>query len=279
MMKVINTRPADRNQELSLLLRQAGFEPVEIPLVDIRPHEEGLTKARSLPPSGFTGVFLSSPNGLRHFREALLVAEFERWSRKPFYLVGQAARALVEEAGGTVAFVPEEASLAGFLKEWKSVTEPGKLPMAQRWLHPCSLSTRLDPAEFRKRGVEVVNLPVYRPCAPEDAGQHLAQADGEAAAVIFCSGSAVETYFQAAPEAASRLGLAKGPLAVSLGTSTTDALRARGVQEVHQALHPDDASLVDVLKDALGSVKTEILRKPDIPKHAAPPAPAPEKIP
>lgn len=273
MVKVINTRPADRAAALSLLLRQAGFEPVEIPFVDVRADEEGMAKVATLQPNGFTGVFLSSPNGLRHLQEGLLISQFERWAAKPFYLVGPAARPLVEAAGGQVAFVPEEASLEGFLKEYKPAPGPG-LPLAQRWLHPCSASTRLDPAEFRKKGLHVVNMPVYRPACPADLAARMAK-DGEGAtAILFCSGSAVENFFQAAPALAQALTRPQGPLAVSIGPSTTKALSQHGVENAKQALHADDASLVDVLKAASGGAKTEVLKSPPATPKAATPAPA-----
>lgn len=279
MVKVINTRPADRAAGLSRLLRQAGFEPVEIPFVDVRADEEGVAKVAALQPGGFTGVFLSSPNGLRHLQEGLLISQFERWIAKPFYLVGPAARPLVEAAGGQVAFVPEEASLEGFLKEYKPAPGPG-LPLAQRWLHPCSVSTRLDPAEFRKKGLHVVNMPVYRPACPADLAARMAKEGAGAAAILFCSGSAVENFFQAAPALAQALtrpqgpGGPRGPLAVSIGPSTTKALEERGVENAKQALHADDASLVDVLKAASGGAKTEVLKSSPATPQAATPAPA-----
>lgn len=268
MVRIINSRPTERNSDLSRLLTQAGFEPVEIPFVDIRPHEEGQAKAAATPPQGFTGIFLSSPNGFRHFRDALLVIQLEKWTEKPFYLVGGAARALVEEAGGKVAFFPEEASLEGFLKEFRPVTEPGRLPMAQRWLHPCSLSTRLDPAEFRKRSIEVVNLPVYKPGAPADLAPRLEEKGKGAAAILFCSGSAVGNFFEAAPGMASLLGRKEGLLAVSIGPSTSAALRKHGVETLVEAQHADDASLVDALKSAVGGMKTEVLKKTETPKKS-----------
>lgn len=260
MIKVVNTRPADRNQELTRLLRQAGFDAVEVPMVEVRADAEGQAKAASLPANGFTGIFLSSPNGLRHFQEGLLASQFERWTIKPFYLVGPAARPLVEAAGGRVAFVPQEASLEGFLKEFQAQPGPG-LPLAQRWLHPCSASTRLDPAEFRKKGITVVNQPVYRPACPSDIAARMAKDGKGAAAIVFCSGSAVENFFKSAPDLAKGLTEPKGPAAVSIGPSTSKALRDHGVTDIHEAQHADDPSLVDTLKALSGGFKTEVLRQ------------------
>jgi uroporphyrinogen-III synthase len=272
---VINTRPADQSAELSDLLRKAGFEPLEIPMVDIVPDEEGVARIRKLPPAGFTGIFLSSPNGLRLLESGLPAAELESWLEKPFYLVGGKSAALVESLGGKVAFFPrEEASLEGFLKEYTpsaaaNVNGSGGLMgtglvMAQRWLHPCSVSTRLDPAAFKRKNIGVENVPVYRPGMAPDAGKRLTTEAKDADAVVFCSGSAVEHFFQAAPELAARVGMPGGLLAVSIGPSTSKVLAAKGVEKCREARHADNPSLVDALKAAFGGTVTKVLeKKPD----------------
>lgn len=273
MAVVLNTRPSDQNAPLTALLRAAGFEPVETPLVDIIPDLEGLGRLRLLKSVGFTGIFLSSPNGLRHLASGLLPVEAEPWLAKPFYLVGGKAAGLVQELGGHVAFHPREASLDGFLKEFTpadiasanggSGLAVAGLVMAQRWLHPCSASTRLDPAAFRKKGIDIENVPVYRPGLNPDAQAALARLRSIDAAV-FCSGSAVEHFFQAAPPALSaRLGRKDGIVAVSIGPSTSKALAEKGVEYCREALHADDESLVDALKLAFGSRATRVLGRAD----------------
>ncbi|MEO6094768.1 MAG: uroporphyrinogen-III synthase [Fibrobacteria bacterium] len=271
MATVINTRPADQNEELSALLRAAGFVPVEIPLVDIVPDEEGLARARRLQPSGFTGVFLSSPNGLRHMESGLLPNEFENWIAKPFYLVGPKSAGLVKKLGGRVEFYPKEASLEGFLKEFSPASlirasgtgslSGNGLVMKQRWLHPCSASTRLDPAAFKAKGIEIENLPVYRPGMSPDAAERLAAAGPDANAAVFCSGSAVEHFFAAAPALAASLGRPDGLIAVSIGPSTSQALSDRGVERCMQAVHADNPSLVDALKSAFAHSATKVMKK------------------
>jgi uroporphyrinogen-III synthase len=285
MAVVLNTRPADQNAGLSALLRAAGFEPLEIPLVDIVPDVEGLERLRRTQPNGFTGVFLSSPNGLRLLAAELLPMDLEAWTSKPFYLVGPKAAALVGELGGKVAFHPETASLEGFLAEYSPAAERGRkgvagLVLARRWLHPCSASTRLDPAAFRGKGIEIENIPVYRPGRNPRAPALLARDAGAIEAAIFCSGSAVANFFDDAPPGlAGRLGKMDGILAVSIGPSTTQALAEKGVTGVLEAAHADDSSLVDALKQAYGSRTTRVLpreakagpgKKPSSPASATP---------
>jgi uroporphyrinogen-III synthase len=266
MAVVLNTRPADQNAALSALLKAAGFEPLEIPLVDIGPEPEGLERLRRMHPSRFTGVFLSSPNGLRLMAGELLPADLEPWMAKPFYLVGPKAADLVRQHGGQVAFHPREASLEGFLKEYAPSPQGNMgvagLVLAQRWLHPCSSQTRLDPAAFRKKGIEVENVPVYRPSLNPKAAEDLARSAASIEAAVFCSGSAVEHFFAAAPPAlAARLGKKDGILAVSIGPSTTRALAEKGVEHPSEARHADDPGLVDALKEAFGTRATKILAR------------------
>jgi uroporphyrinogen-III synthase len=259
--KVLNTRPAGQNAELSASLRKAGFTPVEIPLVSITAEEGGMARLRKVPPSGFTGVFLSSPNGLRQMQAGLDPAALSRWTAKPFFLVGSKARGLVESLGGKVAFVPEASSLRGFLEEFRVPPGPAGLPMSQRWLHPCSASTRVDPSSFRARGIEIENIPVYKPAFPEEAPARLREA-GDLSAVLFCSASAVTHFFQAAQEDMTKaLGAAKGLLAVSIGPSTSEALRAKGIEAVHEAPHADNEGLLDALRRAYGGAETKVMKK------------------
>ena len=281
MALILNTRPADRSANLSALLKAAGFEPLEVPLVEIGPEPEGWERLRRLRPFSFTGVFLSSPNGLRQMAAALPAAELEPWMEKPFYLVGPQGAELVAAHGGKVAFCPREASLDGFLKEYVPSTQGSAgvtgLVLARRWLHPCSVLTRLDPALFRKQGIEIENIPVYRPGAHPEAAARLARAEAHAEtleAALFCSGSAVSHFFAAAPPAlAARLGQPDGILAVSIGPSTTRALAERGVEYRREAVHADDASLVHALKQAYGSRGTKIILRTPPPSQPSEPKP------
>jgi uroporphyrinogen-III synthase len=266
MALVLNTRPADQGAGLSALLKAAGFEPLEIPLVDIEPEPEGLERLRRLHAGRFNGVFLSSPNGLRLMASELLPADLEPWLAKPFYLVGPKSGELVRKLGAEVAFHPQEASLDGFLKEYAPSAQGNAgvmgLVLAQRWLHPCSTSTRLDPVGFRKKGIEVENVPVYRPGANPGASEALSRAADALEAIVFCSGSAVTNFFAAAPPAlAARLGKKDGVLPVSIGPSTTQALLEKGVEKPCEALTADDSGLVDALKQAFGTRATKILSR------------------
>jgi|GEM_PF-174977 len=321
MPTILNTRPKEQAEFLTRLLAEEGFESVEIPLVELKSIGTGLEEAAKLDSREFSGVFLSSPIGLKALDAALDSAEFRTWMNKPIYLVGRQSAALVEAKGGRVAFYPQQASLAGFVAEfpawfqgeaesWARNTRkeagelarrllsegvgaldklPGEqespLPEAeesagnpeiarvaaleqfalgldagiQRWLHPCSDKTRLEPERFAALGVEVVNVAVYRPQLPEESVTALEKLDDGCDAAIFCSGSAVDHFFEAQPEKAARWAESKP--AASLGASTTEALRRHGWRNIEQSAIANAQGLVTAVK--------KMLKAGDTPSHGA----------
>jgi uroporphyrinogen-III synthase len=148
-----------------------------------------------------------------------------------------------------VAFVPEVSSLDGFLREF-----PARNPQEAglRLLHPCSAKTRLEPALFSARGLDVHNMAVYEPRLPEGSAELLEAAWPDVKAILFASGSAVHHLFTAAPRRGRELvfahSLGEGPLALAIGASTTRALRMYGVDRFAQCPTADNAGFVEILR-------------------------------
>jgi uroporphyrinogen-III synthase len=249
MIGVLNTRPRDQGGALSAALAKAGFAPFDVPLVDLALLDDALDLLGRLSAEHYDGILLSSPNLLPLLKSAGRDVP-PAWKRKPWYLIGSRARADVEALGPPpidVAFVPRDPSLEGFLREFPAVTAPGGL----RLIHPCSSKTRLEPALFAAKGLHVHNMAVYEPRCPEGAAAAVEQAwprVSEGGAVLFASGSAVHHLFQAAPLRARDLALDRGPLPVSIGASTTRALRMYGVDRFVQAPTADNAGFIAALQ-------------------------------
>lgn len=240
MIGVLNTRPPELAPELSARLREAGFAPREAPLVALSLDPEGLARLRALDLSPFTGVLMSSPNLL-----SALAAEGEALPpallQKPWYLISARSRHQVEALGARVAFIPQEASAAGFTREI--------VPHRARLLHLCSSKTRLRPETLEPKGITVENLPLYTPGLPPAAGERVRAAWPDVEAVLFASGTAVHNLYACAPSEASTLGTASGPLAVAIGFSAVEALKEHGVStRVRQAPTADNAGFVAALK-------------------------------
>ncbi|HEX2613035.1 MAG TPA: uroporphyrinogen-III synthase [Fibrobacteria bacterium] len=247
MTRVINTRPRQQAPALSEALRAAGFDPAEVPLVELALFRDALAILRKLPETLYDGVLLSSPNLLPLMREAEEGIP-EAWKTKPWYLIGSRSRPDVESLGVKVAFVPEVSSLDGFLHEFPA-REPGS-PLL-RLLHPCSAKTRLEPALFTSRGIDVHNMAVYEPRLPEGSAELLDEAWRGAKAALFASGSAVHHLFAAAPRKGRDLALGEGPMPISIGASTTRALRMYGVDRFAQCPTADNAGFVEALRRAI----------------------------
>ena len=246
MTRVINTRPREQAPALRDALRAAGYESVEVPLVELTLIDEALPILRKLSDALYDGVLLSSPNLLPLLRaagESVPAA----WLAKPWYLIGSRSRPDVEALGAKVAFVPAKASLNGFLHEFPVQGTQGGL----RLLHPCSAKTRLEPSLFAARGINVHNMAVYEPRLPQGSAPLLEAAWADARAILFASGSAVHHFFAASPRRGRDLALGEGPFPVAIGESTARALRMYGVERFAQCATADNAGFVEALRRAL----------------------------
>ena len=241
MIGVLNTRPRELAPELSAQLREAGYEPYEAPLVELILDRAGLAELRACAgqPDAYSGILISSPNLL-----SALAAEGETipevFLRKPWYLISARIRAQVEALGARVAFVAQEASIEGFKRE--IATHNGA-----RLLHLCSSNTRMSPDTLQSRGFEVENLTLYTPACPPGCAERVQAAWSKVRAVVFASGTAVHNLFSAAPEQAATLGMPRGPVAIPIGLSATDALKENGVRTYRQAPTADNAGFIAAL--------------------------------
>ena len=245
MIGVLNTRPHELAPELSAKLREAGYEPFEAALVELTLDPAGLeglrARAREVEAGSadYTGILISSPNLL----SALATAGEkipDAFLRKPWYLISARIRAQVEALGARVAFIPQEASVEGFIRE--IATHNGA-----RLLHLCSSKTRLKPESLKAKGFVIENLTLYAPGSPEDSAEAIEAAWGKVRAVIFASGTAVHHLFASHPELAEKMGTPSGPLPISIGLSATGALRENGIRNYRQAPSADNAGFIAAL--------------------------------
>jgi len=239
-LRIVNTRPAGQADPLSKLLREAGFEPVEVPLIVIIPLKDA--NISSLDPEKYNGLFFSSINGLRIFLNNLNGRTGSGWLQKPVYTFSSKIAGKWKEEGGTDGFCSQSGSLHGFLEEF-TLPDGDAGPV---WLHPCSLMTRLKEQEFLESGITVHNFPVYTPSLPDRSGEMLVKELPGAAGVLFTSGSAVDNFFNwlaCLPNSNTNRHV-EGKVFFSLGPSASEALERYGVQGFHQAQVPENKSLV-----------------------------------
>src|SRR5690606_28763681 len=117
MIPVLNTRPkipaaaVPGGDTRSAALTAAGFDPIDVPLVELTFLEDALNLLERISDRHYDGILLSSPN-LLPLLKSVGRSVPAAWCAKPWYLIGARARADVEALGARVGFVPRgEASL------------------------------------------------------------------------------------------------------------------------------------------------------------------------
>jgi len=234
---VLNTRPHEQATELSGLLRQAGFEPLETPAIEIQSAWDQFeleAARRDLRAGVFDWVVLASQNA-----GSSLAAELPATR---IVCGGATARAL----GVSSELALRRFSAAAALRVMRPMVRPG-----QRVLVPRAAAGRdvlID--GLRALGASVSAPVAYRTMAVEpgtlDRAGSLLNA-GEVAAITVCSPSAVESLLAAVGRAA----LARAAV-VCLGDTTAEAARRADLRVDAVAHKTTMESLVLAVRSALG---------------------------
>lgn len=210
-MRVLVTRAADRAQPLLDALRAAGFEPVECPLIETVPIEDGPVDVR-----GYDWVVVTSAAGAEELARRHL-GPLPRLAA-----IGQATADALRRHGLPVDFVPRTSTQEGLVAEF-----------------PRPFGRALFVGAEAARGVLASELPadvrtVYRtrklkpdPLPPADVA-------------LLASPSAADAFAE----------LAAAMPVVTIGPQTTEAALDAGLDVIAQAETPDPDALVNALQDA-----------------------------
>jgi uroporphyrinogen-III synthase len=212
-MRVIVTRPREQAGPLADSLRQAGFEPILCPLIEIEPIDDGPIEV-----AGYDWVIVTSGNGAeqlarRHLGYLPRVAA-----------IGAATAAALETVGIHADFVPTTPSQESLVAELPRPT--GRVLFVGAEEARGLIVAELD-ADFRA----VYRTRRLRPDPPPEGDL-----------VVLASPSAADAF--------AALGLDLP--AVTIGPQTTAAARARGVHVRAHAQTQDVAGLVAAVRQAAG---------------------------
>lgn len=144
--RVLVTRPEPGASRTANRLAKAGFEPLVLPLTEIRPLATGPV------PADFDAVAVTSANALRHAPPALV----ESLTGKPLFAVGSRTARLAREAGFVTVFEGnrDAAGLAGHMV--------AQLTPRSRLLYLCGKVRRPDfEAALSEAGLVVDALETY----------------------------------------------------------------------------------------------------------------------
>jgi uroporphyrinogen-III synthase len=205
-MRVIVTRPRARSEALAAALRDAGFEAVLCPVIEIEEIDDGPVDV-----GGYDWVVVTSANGAEQLARRR-VGTLPRVAA-----VGEATERALAESGIEADFVPRDTSQEGLVAELPRPA--GRVLFVGAEGAGMQLRSEL--------GADVRAVYRIRELQPAE------QPDGDL--VVLASPSAARAWAK----------LARGVPAISIGRRTTKAARDAGIDVVGEAQTQDARGLVD----------------------------------
>lgn len=247
--RVLVTRAAHQAGKLSDRLRALGAEPVEVPVLEIRPPESYHALDQALQHiREYDWLIFTSSNTVR----ALLDRATETALPIPAGLsakiaaVGAATAAELESHGIPVTFVP-----VSYVSESLIAHFPDPISGKRILLARASIARDVIPAAFQAAGASLDVADAYRNVLPDNAPEKLRAAlGGKIDAATFTSSSTVSHLAEAAAISGIRFPI-QGVPAISIGPVTSQTLREHGWEPAIEADPHDIAGLMDALVRAL----------------------------
>jgi uroporphyrinogen-III synthase len=247
--RILVTRAAHQASKLSDELRKLGAEPVEVPVLEIRPPEsyEPIDAAlRNL--GSYDWLIFTSANTVRAVveRSAALGMSFEKSSTPQVAAVGAATATAARDAGFDVAIVPQS-----YVAESLVDSLAGQMAGKRILLARATVARDVIPDALRVAGAQVDVVDAYRNVLPESAPEKLRAAlAAPIDAATFTSSSSVTHLAEAAKLAGVAFPFA-GVKAISIGPITSQTLRENGWPPAAEAPVSDIAGLVAAVEQLL----------------------------
>lgn len=251
---VLLTRSAEDNRALALRLRQQGIEAVSLPMIEIRPVAPDLSVLP--PPDSRATVLLTSRTATRGW---LALREREPRVRKivvnNYLVVGRRSAAVLLADNPEVNILVLANSVEELLEDMIALDrQSGRL---NAWLkptpllYPCSRLRREEAvAGLTSLRYNVVELPIYEPYLPEPSRDELPMIlDTLApdATLTFFSPSGVDNFFTALAHHNLRPDRIATFRIAAIGSTTAEALYAKGVEEVSIPERPEVGVMVEMV--------------------------------
>ena len=220
MPSIILTRTADDNRESAHHFESRGWRVFSAPMIELRaiPRDAcGIRSVRRL--AGGEPVLITSAHAAELWLD-MRETEFADDAPEAYYVVGRRSAEILRQADPdipirVVARTGEELLATDFTG-------------VARLLYPCSAERRDTLVEgLQARGIDLVDLPLYRPILPPDAAKRLDDALAEAASpvvIAFYSPSAVRNFHSLAPVLPEHVRHA------AIGATTAATLREIGIE-------------------------------------------------
>jgi uroporphyrinogen III methyltransferase/synthase len=237
--RVVVTRTRQQSSALSRELRDAGAEPIEVPVIAIEDPADGGAALRTAVTrlSAYDWVIVTSPNGAERLVAALDEAALDAraFGQARVAAIGPATEAALRVGGVRADLVPERFVAEELLDALTDASPSGRALLAR-----AEVARDVLPDGLRQRGWEVDVVDAYRTVpAAVTAAQRAAIA--RAHVVTFTSSSTVERFIEA-------VGVdAVPPVVACIGPVTAATARDHGLQVDIEAEVHTVAGLVDAL--------------------------------
>jgi len=247
--RILVTRAAHQAGKLSDGLRALGAEPVEVPVLEIRPPEsfEALDRAvRSL--GSYDWLILTSANTARVLVERSAAFGISLAKALQVAAVGEATAAAARDAGFAVALVAKDYVAESLVESLAARAEKKRVLLAR-----AAIARDVIPDALRAVGAIVDVVDAYRNVMPEAAPEMLREALQKGMdAATFTSSSSVWHLAEAAKAAGIPFPFTGIP-AISIGPITTQTLRAAGWMPANEANPHDIPGLIEAVQRTLGA--------------------------
>lgn len=240
--RVLVTRAAHQAGKLSVGLREQGVEPVEVPVLEIRPpssFDELDASLRAF--AAYDWLILTSTNTVRALasRAAELGIDLQQPAQMKVAAVGSATAQAARKAGFEIALMPDSYVAESLVRELGAQAAGRRVLLAR-----AAVARDVIPDALRQSGATVDVVDAYCNVLPEAAPALLQAAiDAGIDAATFTSSSSATHLAEAAQQAGVPFPL-PGVQAVSIGPITSQTLRDLGWQPEAEASPCDIPGLI-----------------------------------
>ncbi len=243
--RVLVTRAAHQAGKLSDGLRALGVEPVEVPILEIRPPANFRQLDAALRQLDlYNWLILTSANTVKALaeRSACLGLQLTLPASVKVTAIGEATAASARKAGLSVMLIPESYVAESLLESLTGQVSGQRILLAR-----AEVARDVIPDALRKAGATVDVVDAYRNVMPEPAPEQLRRALAEGIdAATFTSSSSVTHLAEAAERSGIQFPFA-GVSAISIGPITSQTLRALGWEPAAEASPSDIPGLVQAV--------------------------------
>jgi uroporphyrinogen-III synthase/uroporphyrinogen III methyltransferase/synthase len=243
--RILVTRAAHQAGKLSDGLRALGAEPVEVPLLEIRPPDNLAPLDQALRQLAlYDWLILTSANTVRALAEraAELSIPLTPLPSLLVAAIGETTAAAARKVGFPIALIPES-YVAESLMEKLVARVAGKRVLLAR----AAVARDVIPDALRAAGAQVDVVDAYQNAMPEAAPEQLKRALAAGIdAITFTSSSSASHLADAARAAEIRFPFESVP-AVSIGPVTSQSLRDLGWEPAAEADPSDIGGLISAV--------------------------------